>query len=337
MHDCATAAFVGRSVEHRRCVSGVALVSVLLVVALASAFAAQMTSRQALTVAHARQVFDGAQARHYALGAEAFARQLLFEDWSTDHTMDTLVESWSLPVEPFEIEGGRIELSIIDLERLLNLNAVTDPKGLQLLKRLMVHLELDPNLADAWLDWIDDDESVFGSGAEDEDYMLAEPAYRAANQAAASTSAMLTVQGFTKEIHDRLAPHVALLPVDALKVNVNTSGVAVLHALGQDFTPEAAEALMESQREFKDVTEPAALYPGLSNSTEVLTVTSAFFEVRVRVEQGGARAELISMLYRNPDNGEIRLLGRDFGRRVASVLEPSEAQPGDAELPGVAE
>ena len=329
---CAKARLWGRSVGHHRRISGVALVSVLLVVALASAFAAQMISRQALTVAHARQVFDGAQARQYALGAEAFARQLLFEDWSTDNTVDTLVEAWSLPTEPFEIDGGRIELTIIDLERRFNLNAVMDPKSLQRLKRLMAQLGLDPNLADAWFDWIDHDESVFGLGAEDEDYMLAVPAYRAANQAAASASTMLAVQGFSKDIHDRLAPHVALLPVAALKVNVNTSDVVVLQTLGQALTPDEAEALVESPREFKDVAEAVARYPGLSDSAELLTVTSAFFEVRVRVEQGGARAELISLLHRNPVNGEIRLLGRDFGRRVASVLEPlQEANSADSE------
>ena len=314
--------------------SGVALVSVLLVVALASAFASQMLSRQALTVAHARQVFDGAQAREYAFGAEAYARQLLHEDWTTDKTedgiaMDTLAEAWSLPSEPFEIEGGRIELTIEDLERRFNLNAVTRPENLQRLKGLLVQLELDPNLADAWLDWIDADEIVHGFGAEDEDYLMATPAYRAANRAADSASAMLAVAGFSQAVHARLAPHVALLPIDQLKVNVNTSGAAILQSLGQPFAQNEAENLMESPREFKDVAQAVAQYPGLSESAEALTVASAFFEVRVRVELAGARSELISMLYRDPESGRIRLLGRDFGRRVPSVLDAITA---DAEI-----
>lgn len=315
---------VSRSPAVRR-VSGVALVSVLLVVALASAFASHMISRQALTVAHARQVFDGAQAREYAYGAEAYARQLLFEDWSTDNTVDTLLEAWSLPTQPFEIEGGRIELAIADLERRFNLNAVTAPRNLQRLKRLMVQLELDPNLADAWLDWIDRDETVYGFGAEDDDYLLAEPPYRAANQGAAGASTMLAVKGFTMDAHERLSPYVAVLPVNELKVNVNTSGAGVLRSLGNSLTLEEAEALTETPREFRDIAEAREQYAGLADSAEVLTVTSTFFEVRVRVELGEARAELISMLHRDPNTGRVRLLGRDFGRRVPSTFRGIDA------------
>ena len=304
------------------------MVSVLLVVALASAFASQMVSRQALTVAHARQVFHGAQAREYALGAEAFARQLLFEDWSADGTRDTLLEAWSLPGEPFEIDGGLIEMKVIDLERRFNLNAVGRPENLQRLKQLMANLDLDPNLADAWRDWIDPDETVYGFGAEDDDYLMAVPAYRAANQAATSTSAMLAVKGFSKGVHAHLEPYVATLPSEQLKINVNTVGVEVLRTLG--LTSETIEVMMESPREFQDVAEAKTQYPGLSAGEEVLTVISAFFEVRIRVELDGARAELVSMLHRDPASGEIRLLRRNFGRRVPSIYEAGSAEDEDA-------
>ncbi len=308
----------------QRDVSGVALVSVLLVVALTSAFAAQMMSRHALTVAHARQVFDGAQAREYALGAEAYARQLLFEDWTTDNTMDTLVESWAAPTRPFEIEGGRIELAIIDLERRFNANAVISPENLERLKRLMAQLELDPNLADAWLDWIDRDEFVHGFGGEDEDYLLMNPAYRAANRTAVDASEMMAVKGFARNAYERILPYVALLPVNELRVNVNTASAAVLRSLGASLAPEEAEALAESPREFRDVGEAVTRYPGLAESAELLAVSSGFFEVRVRVEWNEARAELISTLHRDPDSGHIGLLGRDFGRRVPSILGEDE-------------
>ncbi|MCY3820733.1 MAG: type II secretion system minor pseudopilin GspK [Gammaproteobacteria bacterium] len=317
--------------ERVRRVSGVALVSVLLVVALASAIASQMISRQSLTIAHARHVFEGGQARQYAFGAETYARQLLFEDWSNNNALDTLLENWALPIRPFEIEGGRIELAIVDLERRLNLNAVRSPKNLQRFKRLLAQLELDPNLADAWLDWIDGDETVYGYGAEDEDYLLAQPAYRAANQPAASASAMLAVKGFTKAAYERLMPHVALLPDSELRVNANTAGGTVLYSLGASFATEEAEAPAESAREFKDIAEAVTQYPGLRDSVEALTVTSAFFEVQVRVDLGDARAELVSTLYRDPVTGRIWLLGRDFGRRVPSTYE---AVPAGTETAG---
>ena len=318
---CAHSVLAGRTGERVRRVSGVALVSVLLVVALASAIASQMISRQALTIAHARHVFEGAQARQYAFGAEAYARQLLFEDWSRDNALDTLLENWSLPIQPFEIEEGRIELAIVDLERRLNLNAVRAPENLQRFKRLLAQLQLDTNLADAWLDWIDDDETVYGYGAEDGHYLLAQPAYRAANQPAASASAMLAVKGFTRDTYERLLPYVALLPVNELKVNVNTADGTVLYSLGASFAPEEGDAPIETAREFTDVAEAVTQYPGLREGMEALTVTSAFFEVQVRVEMGEAQAELVSTLYRDPVSGRIWLLGRDFGRRVPSTYD----------------
>ena len=115
-------------------------------------------------------------------------------------------------------------------------------------------------------------------------------------------------------------PYIALLPVNELKVNVNTGGADVLRSLGNSLTLEEAEALAETPREFRDVAEANAQYAGLADSAEALTVTSAFFEVRVRVELGDARAELVSVLHRHPNTGRVRLLGRDFGRRVPSIF-----------------
>ena len=319
------------SIAAPRRAGGVALISVLLVVALTSAFASQMMSRHALAVAHARQVMDGAQAREYALGAEAFARQLLFEDWTTDSTMDTLAEAWAAPIQPFAIEGGRIELAIIDLERRFNANAVAPPKNLDRFKRLMAQLELDPNLADAWRDWIDRDELVHGFGGEDADYMLMAPAYRAANRPAANASEMMAVKGFTREAYERISPYVALLPIDQFKVNINTADAIVLGSLEATLAPDEIQSLMDTAREFKNVAEAVARYPGLAKRADLLTVSSEFFEVRVRVEWIESRAELISMLHRSPDSGEIRLLSRDFGSRVASIFETVESRSEAAE------
>ena len=168
-----------------------------------------------------------------------------------------------MPTEPFEIEGGRIELAIADLERRFNLNAVTGAENLQRLKRLMVQLELDPNLADAWLDWIDHDETVYGFGAEDEDYLLLEPAYRAANQSAVSTSTMLAVEGFTKSVQQRLLPHVALLPGDELQGKRQHERCAkscgAWAILSQWKKPRR---WMELPREFPDVAEAIKQYAG---------------------------------------------------------------------------
>ena len=307
---------------------GVALVSTLLIVALASALAYQMISRHALTIAHARQSFEGSQAREYVLGAEAFARQILHEDWAEEDTRiaDTLLEDWATAKVPFTIEGGALQLAIIDLDRRLNLNGVTGdsgPENLERFKCLLQNLTLDPNLADAWLDWVDEDRDVHGFGAEDDVYLLADPPYRAANRPAAGLSELLAVAD--AEAYERLRPHVAATPAAKPRINVNTVGYEVLRCL--NLPEDVAERLIESEREYEDVAAAAADHAALGASVSALAVTSEFFSVSARVELRGVRAELTSTLHRDPTTGAVRTLARDFGRRFKTVAEAREGTP----------
>ncbi len=313
----------------RRAAAGVALVSVLLVVALASALAYQMLSRHGLTIAYSDQLLRGGQAREYALAAEAFARQLLVEDWSEEDTRaaDTLLETWAEPTPPFEVEGGTVALAILDLNARFNLNGVVGkggPDNVQRLQQLVTNLGLDPAVADGWLDWVDRDEDIRGTGAEDETYLLLEPAYRAANQPAASTSELFAVATVEPDHYAALRPHVAWLPDTTLRVNVNTAGYQVLRCLAPGLSEDAAETLVESEREFREVAEVTAQYAAFGQSVAALAVVSEYFEVRVRAEVADARVELTSMLHRDPTTGRVRLLARDFAQPFDAGTAPGE-------------
>ncbi|MYE81508.1 MAG: general secretion pathway protein GspK [Gammaproteobacteria bacterium] len=298
---------------------GVALVSVLLIVALASALAYQMLSRHGLTIAHSEQLLRGGQAREYALAAEAFARQLLAEDWADEATRaaDTLLEPWAEPSAPFQIEDGELTLAVVDLNARFNLNGVigkAGPDNVQRLKQLVANLELEPVIADTWADWVDPDSEISAAGAEDETYLLSVPAYRAANQPAASTTELLALRDVTPDDYATLGPHVAWLPETSLRVNVNTAGYEVLRALAPGLSEEEAETLIESEREFQEAAEVTAQHAALGNSVAAIAVMSEYFEVRVRAEIGDTRVTLASMLHRDPTTGRVRLLARDFGR-----------------------
>jgi len=310
-----------------RTTRGVALVSVLLIVALASALAYQMLSRHGLTIAHSEQLLRGGQVREYAFAAEAFARQLLVEDWSGEETRaaDTLLEPWAEPTAPFEIEDGEIALAIVDLNARFNLNGVIGkggPDNVQRLKQLVTNLELEPVIADTWVDWVDPDSDVNAGGAEDETYLLSVPAYRAANQPVASASELLAVRDVTADDYAILRPHVAWLPDTNLRVNVNTAGHEVLRCLAPGFSEEEVETLIESEREFQEVAEVTAQHAALGNSVAAIAVMSEYFEVRVRAELGDTRMTLASMLHRDPTTGRVRLLARDFGRNFQPVAPP---------------
>lgn len=317
---------------HRSVPRGVALVSVLLIVAVTTALAYEIANRHAFGVAVSRQVLAASQAREYALGGEQFARQMLYADWEDENTRskDTLLEDWSLMTQEFEVDGGDIEMRIEDLSSRFNLNSVLGAEGPQnaaRLKRLFTRLELDPNYVDAWVDWIDADQQVQPYGAEDADYLLREPPHRAANQRAVDMSELrLAVPFESREEYARLVPHVTVLPTDRLAININTVTEAVLASLAPNFPRADAQLLVEQERDYDDMEGVIARYAPLGESAGALRVGSQFFEVQVRARLGETRSELTSMLHRNPENGELTLVSRNFGRRVASQADDTEAE-----------
>ncbi len=310
---------------------GVALVSVLLIVAVTTALAYEIANRHAFGVAVSRQTLAGAQAREYALGGEQYVRQLLYADWEDERTRakDTLFEEWST-TEALEVDDAEIEIRVEDLSSRFNLNSVVGAEGPQntaRLKRLFTHLELDPGPADAWIDWIDPDQDVQPYGAEDADYLLREPPHRAANQRAVDISELrLAVPFESRDEYARLAPHVAVLPTDRLAININTATDAVLASLVPNFPAADAQLLAEQERDFDDVEGVIARHVPLGESAAALRVDSEFFEVQVRAQFGDARSELTTVLHRNRDNGELTVLSRNFGRRVESRTDETTAE-----------
>lgn len=111
---------------------GVALISVLLVMATAVTLLSWIISRQWFDLQRTGNLIESRQAHHYALAAETFARQILAADLRDDRLdkrVDHLGELWAQPAEPLQIEGGALALSITDLQGRFNINNVVDRQG----------------------------------------------------------------------------------------------------------------------------------------------------------------------------------------------------------------
>ena len=225
---------------------GVALLTVLLVVAMATVLAVAMVKAQQALLQRSSSVFSQDQAYLYTLGAESFAKTILQEDKEKDQTknapQDSLNETWAKKTPPFPVDGGMVQAQIEDLQGRFNLNNLVQEDGqinltaLSMFQRLLAALDISPALVSPVIDWIDTDNFPNDSdGAEEDWYLRLKPAYRSANRPFVSVSELSLLRGFTPEIVTKLSPYVATLPL-LTTVNVNTASAVVLAAMSDNMT-----------------------------------------------------------------------------------------------------
>lgn len=308
---------------------GVALVTALLVVSLATVAAVAMATRLQVDMRRTGNLLNGEQAYAYAVAAESWAYVILRRD-RKESEYDALGEDWATALPPIAVEGGFVNGRIEDLQGRFNINNLVEDEGeptdaesavnaeeLAYFKRLLEVLELEPALAPALVDWIDADINTrFPDGAEDETYLLADPPYRAANRPLVSISELRLVKGFTPEVMAVLAPHVTALPVAETLININTATAAVLRALHKELDDRGVEQLIADRGEdgYADVDtflEHSAL-AGLDLDIEV-DITSDWFNVLTATSVGRGQVQLESLFWREDD--QLRVVSRIRSRR----------------------
>ena len=307
---------------------GVALISVLLVVVVLASVVYHLVSRHVSSLAQSQNALGFDQAMAYALGGEALARQVLYQDRTeTGPEIDSLEEDWAQAFPPFELdEQGSIEIQARDLNGCFNLNALvgeepadgTSGPHLDRFKTLLRNLDIPEPIADETRDWIDGDQTVLGFGAEDNDYLGLQPGYRTSGQPLAHVSELRLMRSMTAEHLQRLRPHVCVLPANVLRLNVNTATSHALAALAPELNETELRMLTEAPRTFSNLAEFTQVAAGFETVMPHLGVTSEFFEVQVRVAIGGGTAMLTSVLHRDPDSSAITLISRDLGRDFRS-------------------
>lgn len=325
-----------RAVRRRQ---GVALVSILFIVALIAVLAHQLITEHQLTVAFTRQSLHSAQAREYARGGEEYARQILYEDWLDEETRakDTLLEDWAQEFEEMPIdvgETGTLRLRIRDATSKLNVNGIVDPEHLARLKRLLAGLNLDEALAARWLDWIDQDLEPSEFGAEDSTYLLYDPAFRTPNRPVADISELLVLMELdaddrNRDVDDPEDPREQLeagliaLPPSVKSVNINTVvSEDVMLSLGPGMGEINVTGLLELEREYESVEDVTADYAAFGDSAGAISVTTEYFIIEVTVELNGYRTDLTTLLHRDFDNGTMTTLSRNYGKLIAEDIEP---------------
>ena len=305
---------------------GVALMSALLVVALATVMLAMLLDNAEGQLARTRNLLRGAQGDQYALGLEAWAIDVLRRDAAEGGGAtgsDTRDEPWAAPLPPTPVPGGSVRGALRDLNGCLDLNALVTSEGLESqlrierLRRLLRVLKLNPDLADGIADWIDPGLDPRPRGAEDQTYLLATPGYRAANRAFAHVSELRQVRGIDRDTYATLAPHVCALPrrPQPSKLNVNTATVPVLMSLSDSITPQIAERLAQGGHahyrnypEFKtELERQGVLFKPGEELTDV-DVYSEYFVAQAELVLDGIPFSYSSLIQRS--RGDYAVLAR---------------------------
>ncbi|NQD94159.1 type II secretion system minor pseudopilin GspK, partial [Pseudomonas sp. CrR25] len=235
---------------------------------------------------------------------------------------------------PFALdEGGELRVRIEDPTGRFNLNSLmrrgqVNEAALGQFRRLLRHLQIDMPYAERLLDWLDaDQEPSGGYGAEDNQYLLGQPAYRSANRALVDVSELRLLLEMREADYQRLLPLVAALPEDAT-LNVNTASAWVLASLAEGLPLSTAQGLVAARgrQGYADVPSFLAQLPGLSVQSQGLAVGSQYFQVISEVSVGDRRQVLRSTVQRASD-GKVYVLARDLGQSGESPVPVEEIEP----------
>jgi general secretion pathway protein K len=304
------------TVDARR--RGVALITAMLIAALAGIVAGNLAWDNALDVRRAMVLLNRDQAVQVALGAESWIMDILrqdLEDGQTDH----LGEIWASELPGLPIDGGEVFGVIVDLQGRFNINNLIDDNGrvheesLEQFRRLLNALALDPRFAGIAADWLDaDQDASFPDGAEDPIYTSLIPPYKTANQTITSVSEMAALEGMDRDTFKLLQPHITALP-GRTTINVNTATPAVLQSLDEEITVGDVERLV-GDRESSGFSDIQTAFSSLVTPDVLNTLDEStnYFQLKVIVRIDTVRITLYSTFQRGPQ-GDVTPILRSLG------------------------
>ena len=290
---------------------GVALITALVVVAIAAGLAVAIAWQTTLDTRRTENLVQGDQAMEYALGAEAWAEEILARDGRKYPNLTALGQDWAQQLPPLPVEGGQIQGKIEDLQGRFNINSVSTTQGVAQFQHLLVALGQDPTLASAVQQWFSGAPGGT-SDATDDYYSRLQPPYLSGGGAPMqSVSELLLVKGITPAVYAQISPYLCVLPAGAAApMNINTASGPVIESLN-NVTPDIASQVI-GERGTAGLTTTPQVFAAGNISSAGFGYTSSYFLVTVVAQIGSTHVTLYSLLYRNGQN-EVTAVRRTFG------------------------
>ncbi|MDH4097852.1 MAG: type II secretion system minor pseudopilin GspK [Nitrospira sp.] len=301
---------------------GVALLLSLLILTLLVTLILEFDAearREYREAAAFRDNFKASMLTRAAIQAtRAVLQQDFLRDKKTGETYDGPFDLWAMPIKNYAIGDGLLSAQIQDERGKLNLNDLAADAGneqqkkarIQRVERLFALLQINPDLADALVDWVDQDDNPQPAGAESLYYQSQRPPYRAANSPLPALGELRLVKGFTPDIIDRLSRYVTVYPLEGgAPVNLNTADALVIQALHPEITQTVAMEIVQG-RPFKkkeDLDRIGSFQDigaTLRASPDTYDVKSEYFSARLAITVNESTKTALAILHRDAKKGE---------------------------------
>ena len=326
--------------------SGLALISVMLVISLCVIIAAELTKKQSYQIKRAESLFTHQQAFWYAMSAEHFVKSLLQDTSKEDDGRFHLSQAWAMEGMSFPLDKGMIEGEITDLNACFNLNSLYQ-EGLtneqqqfrkEVLGRLFANLGVQSELSHRDLvnniyDWLDpDDYPIESIGSDGDSYAALDFPYLSANSTMIDSNELRVIAGFDLAVLSQLNQSLCVIPNHrSFLINVNNikpEQPELLMALFDIDRAQAEEALNERpENGFEKIDEFWQLkaIKGSKNFSKIeksqFTLSSKFFRLVTHAYYNELKFSLTSIIQLN-NAQQALVIARRFGGKIERKTDP---------------
>ncbi len=317
--------------------TGVALLTVLILVAIIGALAASLLERTSLSTRSTINLTALSQARAYGLAAEEVAKSRLSTLMPSDSAKTTLDGNWSGRDLPFPIDGGTASIRLGDGGNCFNLNSLVkanvgqgltaNPTAILQFGTLLTILGVPANQATilpaAVTDWLDSDQAPLPGGGEDAAYANRPDGFRPPNQLMTDAGEIVSVFGMDVELYELMRPWICALPIAGTSpINVNTllpaQAPLVAMMIPGKLSIQQAQTLIEARpqggfesgQDFWAGAAKEALTPP-ADTVEQTQVKTRFFTLKSSVSLAGADHQQWSLI--DYDKPPAKIVQRRFG------------------------
>ena len=272
---------------------GAALLTVLLAVALLMLVVVEFTYSSQVDTHLAHNALRVTQAACLAQSGINLGKLVLEKDAKTAG-IDALNEEWAEQLPPLPAGQGLVLVQISDEQGKLNLNALRHANGTisgpwrEVAERLFALRDVEVQVLDPILDWLDADHFPEPRGAERDHYLSRTPVILPRNGLFLTLGELSRVEQLSPELLGRLYDVVTVLPSNRPLVNVNTAPADVLAALFPELESELLDTFVATRQKIP-VRGPGELIERLDfpprdppPSLQLTTVRSAFFAIHAR-------------------------------------------------------